>query len=120
MTTNNTESTRSSTSIERIITFVGSPNFGLRSINRDLELQCTFISNNQSLIQRLYTEKDLLFGLSNDTSSSSASSSSVKPVGPHLGAEYDVWSLPERKLYGWSWSNGLWIHLGRRILAPFF
>ena len=44
----------------------------------------------------------------------------VAAIGPHFGPHSNVWLHPGRKLTGWSWTSGSWIHLGSRILAPFF
>lgn len=189
-----------------MVSLVGSPNFGVRSSERDLELQCSFRTQDPGLVRRLECERDRLFGVhrppqrdgdqgqppspssasgnidhsgaqegssgpgvavgrrsyadavrlgtkpsrsppppaassqhsseqqppfpspvNKPPTAGSASSDGdahadvhVRPVGPHLGPNADVWSQSDRQLRGWTWSHGLWIHAGWRILAPFF
>ena len=42
-------------------TMVGSPNFGHRSVERDLEAQVTVVTRNQGLRERLHEEQRRLF-----------------------------------------------------------
>ena len=82
------------------ITMIGSPNFGRRSVERDLEAQVTILTSEESLRDALEEER----------------------VGLFEGAELvtdEVWQRPERQLSGWSWESGLWIHVGHRLVAPF-
>lgn len=44
------------------LTLVGSPNFGGRSVHRDLETQVAIVTKNAALRERLYEEKERLFG----------------------------------------------------------
>jgi CDP-diacylglycerol--glycerol-3-phosphate 3-phosphatidyltransferase len=118
-----------------MLTLIGSPNYGVRSSSLDLELQFEMRTRNTALVSRLQRECDILFGRQppdvppmgdqegyselRDTSAASAPSH-VSPVGAHLGPDFDVWSRPDRRLRGWNWASGWWVHIGSRIFAPFF
>jgi len=119
----------------RITTLVGSSNFGQRGLQRDLELQFEISSSDNSGTGRLFWEEaDNLFAFSQRQAHNCNASHNhwIKAVGPHLargvtykyGPERDVWcpkANPHRALQ-WraSWSNGIWIKAGKRILAGFF
>ena len=83
-----------------ILTMVGSPNFGRRSVERDLEAQVTVVTTDPVLRAALGQERDALFAHAAQVDDS-------------------VWQRPERQLGGWSWNAGAWIHLGHRIVARF-
>jgi CDP-diacylglycerol--glycerol-3-phosphate 3-phosphatidyltransferase len=127
------------------ITLVGSPNFGRRSAERDLELQVEIRTSDPALSWRLRAERDALFGWDIDRESSREALASsgqhpavvvaakeahekvphhaapyVTAVGPHLGPEADVWSRPARVMYGMSWHRGLWIGVAAKVLSGFF
>ena len=88
-----------------LTTLIGSPNFGRRSTERDLELQVEMRSTAPRFIRDFTAELDAL-------------RREVTPV--HVGLTSDVWVTPERQLWGWSWASGSWIRVARRVLAPFF
>jgi CDP-diacylglycerol---glycerol-3-phosphate 3-phosphatidyltransferase len=88
---------------------VGSPNFGRRSEVKDLELQFEIMSDDKETIEKLQAEKNALFH----------DSDSVEAVGDHFSPPNDVWSQRDRKIQGFSWSNGYWVELGWRIMAKF-
>ena len=44
-----------------IATLIGSPNFGYRSIEKDLEAQVTLVTKNQNLQKALHSENQKLF-----------------------------------------------------------
>merc|ERR1712222_170389 len=44
-----------------VLTMVGSPNFGYRSVERDLETQMVVVTSNDGLRDRLQQERDALF-----------------------------------------------------------
>uniref|UniRef100_A0A4W3K715 CDP-diacylglycerol--glycerol-3-phosphate 3-phosphatidyltransferase n=1 Tax=Callorhinchus milii TaxID=7868 RepID=A0A4W3K715_CALMI len=48
------------------LTLIGSPNFGYRSVHRDLEAQLAIVTENQELQQQLQQEQEHLYGLSNE------------------------------------------------------
>jgi CDP-diacylglycerol--glycerol-3-phosphate 3-phosphatidyltransferase len=96
---------------DTMLTLIGSPNFGRRSVERDLEMQLYVSTSDPALIQRLAEERDALF----DTHSQGAH---IKPVVRRV-AELDVWSQPERQISGTSYEKGWWIHVARRVLRPY-
>lgn len=51
------------------LTLIGSPNFGYRSIHRDLEAQIAIVTENQNLQQQLHEEQNRLYTCSNTVSS---------------------------------------------------
>ncbi|KAJ1128826.1 hypothetical protein NDU88_007200 [Pleurodeles waltl] len=51
------------------LTLIGSPNFGYRSIHRDLEAQIAITTENQNLQQQLHEEQNRLYTYSNTVSS---------------------------------------------------
>jgi CDP-diacylglycerol--glycerol-3-phosphate 3-phosphatidyltransferase len=81
------------------VTAVGSPNFGRRSFERDLELQLVCRSSNPSLRRALADE----------------CSHMLRHSEPVTDA---TWTQPQRRLHGWSWSNGAWIRVGWRFFSP--
>ncbi|KAM4664675.1 CDP-diacylglycerol--glycerol-3-phosphate 3-phosphatidyltransferase, mitochondrial [Discoglossus pictus] len=48
------------------LTLIGSPNFGYRSVHRDLEAQIAIVTENQELQQQLHQEQQRLYNLSSD------------------------------------------------------
>uniref|UniRef100_A0A6I8P1N5 CDP-diacylglycerol--glycerol-3-phosphate 3-phosphatidyltransferase n=1 Tax=Ornithorhynchus anatinus TaxID=9258 RepID=A0A6I8P1N5_ORNAN len=46
------------------LTLIGSPNFGYRSVHRDLEAQIAIVTENRALQQQLHQEQEQLYGLS--------------------------------------------------------
>ncbi|KAE8576146.1 hypothetical protein XENTR_v10004067 [Xenopus tropicalis] len=50
------------------LTLVGSPNFGYRSVHRDLEAQIALVTENKELQQQLHKEQQQLYNLSNAVS----------------------------------------------------
>lgn len=64
------------------LTLIGSPNFGHRSVYRDLEAQVAIVTNNQGLSEVLHEEKSRLY-------------SSVQSVTS------ETFMLPERKTPFW-------------------
>ena len=85
---------------EPYVNLVGSPNFGIRSITRDLECQLLVQTRDQRLQQDMEKEREALWRDS-------------CPV------ENALWRNPARRLHGKSWSHGIWISLGVKALKPF-
>merc|ERR1712013_75190 len=56
----------SSASVFPCLTMVGSPNYGYRSVNKDLETQVTIVSNNEGLRKQLGEEQSRLFNQSDE------------------------------------------------------
>lgn len=52
------------------LTLIGSPNFGYRSVHRDLEAQIAIVTDNQELQTQLQEEQDMLYQRSSEVSSS--------------------------------------------------
>ncbi|KAM4673897.1 CDP-diacylglycerol--glycerol-3-phosphate 3-phosphatidyltransferase, mitochondrial isoform 1-T4 [Amazona ochrocephala] len=52
------------------LTFIGSPNFGYRSVHRDLEAQVAIVTENKALQQQLHQEQEQLYLCSGVVSSS--------------------------------------------------
>ncbi|KAG8446447.1 hypothetical protein GDO86_014052 [Hymenochirus boettgeri] len=50
------------------LTLIGSPNFGYRSVHRDLEAQIALVTENQALQQQLHQEQEQLYNLSSSVS----------------------------------------------------
>ncbi|XP_069786107.1 CDP-diacylglycerol--glycerol-3-phosphate 3-phosphatidyltransferase, mitochondrial isoform X2 [Narcine bancroftii] len=48
------------------LTLIGSPNFGYRSVHRDLEAQLVIVTENRKLQQQLHQEQEHLYHLSNE------------------------------------------------------
>lgn len=112
-----------------MVSLVGSPNYGVRSVERDLELQMCMVTRNPGLVARMVTERDRLFGRWSVPHHSPGSkmgpaaeqpTAHVRPIGAHLGPVHDVFNHPGRAIGGWTWDKGWWIHVGRRVLARFF
>ena len=120
---------------------VGSSNYGMRGLHRDLELQVEMSTQDKGAMGRFALERDGLFNHPNKkntppqqnlTKGLREEGAWVRAVGPHLakaglaryGRERDVWcprATPHRALH-WraSWSTGVWIKVGKRVLAGFF
>lgn len=64
------------------LTFVGSPNFGYRSVYRDLEAQVAIVTENEKLSQDLHLEQERLYDCS-------------------VGVTENTFQLPERKVPFW-------------------
>jgi CDP-diacylglycerol--glycerol-3-phosphate 3-phosphatidyltransferase len=94
-----------------MVSLVGSPNFGARSAERDVELQVCLVTQDEGLTARLANERDGLWGRG---AGEEAGSGHTSPVG------LDVFAQPARQVGGWTWDRGYWIHAGRRILSRFF
>ena len=82
------------------VVMVGSPNFGRRSVDRDLEAQVTLVTNDPGLRAAFGEERDQLF-----------EGSTV--------VDEELWKQSQRQLVGWGWKAGRWIHVGHRVVAPF-
>ncbi|KAL0964693.1 hypothetical protein UPYG_G00327680 [Umbra pygmaea] len=52
------------------LTLIGSPNFGYRSVHRDLEVQIAIVTENQELQAKLHEEQERLYQRSTEVSSS--------------------------------------------------
>lgn len=52
------------------LTLIGSPNFGYRSVHRDLEAQIAIVTDNQELQAQLQEEQEMLYQRSTEVSSS--------------------------------------------------
>uniref|UniRef100_A0A3P9LPV7 CDP-diacylglycerol--glycerol-3-phosphate 3-phosphatidyltransferase n=1 Tax=Oryzias latipes TaxID=8090 RepID=A0A3P9LPV7_ORYLA len=52
------------------LTLIGSPNFGYRSVHRDLEAQIAIVTENEELQRRLQEEQEMLYRRSTEVSSS--------------------------------------------------
>ena len=99
---------------------VGSSNYGMRWLHRDLELQVEVSTRDAGACRALVAERERLFGRR----------SHVRAIGGHLpaalgyGAErsvFDARVAPHRALqWRHAWANGAWIHAGCRLLKPFF
>lgn len=122
-----------------VTTIVGSSNYGQRGLHRDLELQVEMSTRDKGLMGRLALERDGLFNHHPVRKSTTpllpnkgGEAAWVRAIGSHLtksglaryGRERDVWcprATPHRALH-WkaSWSTGVWIKVGKRVLAGFF
>ena len=86
-----------------IATTIGSPNFGYRSLQRDLECQFFMVTTNLELqkVSRILMRPVPFFWF-------------IHQRGVYWGSQYVV-------QYAWSWCrNGLCVSQGRRGLPPFF
>lgn len=125
-----------------VTSLVGSPNYGERSLRRDLELNVQIDTQDAELVGRLRRERDSMWGglaqsvpprslagtvdCSTDGHGDAGTgddSVTVVPVGDHLPtAAYpgaDVWRAGgERRLSGlWDWQRGWWIAVVRRLIV---
>lgn len=108
-----------------VSSFVGSSNFGRRSVDRDVELQVEIETADGALSQRLCDERDALFsgGRKAPAAVEVGVGDAAAPPAPaadwvrHVGGE--VWAQPSRQLRGWSWASGLWVHGGWRFFKYF-
>jgi CDP-diacylglycerol--glycerol-3-phosphate 3-phosphatidyltransferase len=104
----------------RFTTVVGSSNYGERGLERDLELQVEFTSEDAELCARLVEERDALWG----GPWVAAVGSHLVGTSPRYGADRNVWdaaAVPARALrWRLAWANGVWIRAGARALAKFF
>lgn len=86
-----------------LISLVGSPNFGRRSTERDLEVQFSFATRNERLMQVFTQEQQALWD-----------DHYVAEVGRHVPSTDErtgnVWARPERRIEGMTRTHGLWIH----------
>lgn len=64
------------------LTLIGSPNFGFRSVEKDLETQITIVTTNDSLRQQMHAEQYRLFAQSTPVSE-------------------ETFDLPDRKIPTW-------------------
>ncbi len=86
------------------VSYVGSPNYGLRSVTRDIELQMGVATRNKALMQRMQEEREHLF------SAPGVQQATVESL-----------SDPSRCIQPrWAWANGAWIHAGWRLLGAYF
>ncbi|KDR24277.1 CDP-diacylglycerol--glycerol-3-phosphate 3-phosphatidyltransferase, mitochondrial [Zootermopsis nevadensis] len=69
-----------------ILTFIGSPNFGYRSVDRDLETQIAIVTKNPHLQQSLLEERERLYALGNPFTSETLSKPDRKyaPIWVHV------------------------------------
>jgi hypothetical protein len=85
------------------MSLVGSPNFGRRSTERDLEVQYSFATRNKRLIQTFTREQETLWD-----------NEHVAEVGRHVSSTNErtgnVWARPDRRIIGMTRTHGLWIH----------
>ena len=86
-----------------IVSLVGSPNFGRRSTERDLELQFAFATRNAALAARLRREQEALFA-----------SAHVAEV------RRETWHGDDRRIEGMGWRRGRWIHAFLAVFAALF
>lgn len=117
---------------DTMCTLAGSPNYGQRGLARDCELQLEFLTAEPGLVQRFLHERDELFGRHAGLPPATQRAGPwTRAVGPHLvasgsaryGADRDVWSpAVAHRWLRWrlSWSQGVWIRVGARVLAGFF
>lgn len=86
-----------------LMSLVGSPNFGRRSTERDLEVQYSFATRNERLIQIFTREQETLWD-----------NEHVAEVGRHVPSTNErtgnVWARPDRRIIGMTRTHGLWIH----------
>lgn len=83
------------------VVFVGSPNLGRRSVDRDAECQLMITTDNAGLRQRLAQERDALF-----------------ESGYAVEADEARLTAADRRVGGWSWQQGAWIRIGYQIAGP--
>ena len=50
------------------MTLIGSPNFGFRSVSRDLEAQLAIVTENKTLKQKLHDERSRLYSTTSTVS----------------------------------------------------
>ena len=86
-----------------VVSLVGSPNFGRRSTERDLELQFAFSTRDAGLVARLRGEREALW-----------SSAHVAEV------RRDTWQRDDRRIEGAGWRRGRWIHAFLAVFAALF
>ena len=86
---------------DRFLTVVGSSNFGIRSVARDVELQFAIEGQDPQLRAAFVQEQQRLF----------------------QGAERvdaSLWHRSDRVIVpGLRWSNGTWLHAGWRMFKPY-
>ena len=92
----------------RMVSLVGSPNFGRRSTERDLELQFCFATRDAALVSRFVRERDALW-----------SAAHAAEVGLRVRGG-DVWARPGRRLEGMGLRHGLWVHAFLRVFGGHF
>ena len=86
------------------LSFIGSPNYGLRSVTRDIELQLGVATRDEGLMQRMQEERSKLFNA----------------PGVQRATEASL-AAPERSIQAsMAWANGAWIHAGWRLLGAYF
>ena len=86
-----------------MLSLVGSPNFGLRSTERDLELQFSFATADGGLVARLEQEQRTLWGA---------------PDARRM--ERATWAQPGRRIEGLRGNRGLWIHAFLAVFRGLF
>jgi hypothetical protein len=92
------------------VTLVGSPNFGARSAERDLESQCVIATTNVALRRQLDGEWGSLTALGEGEGGEPAVAERVDDA---------LLAKPERQLKGWGWQRGRWIRPVTRKIASF-
>lgn len=85
----------------QFLTVVGSSNFGVRSVERDLELQFVIEGADAAMAEGLAQERDALFQHSS-------------PVSDATFQAED-----RRIIEGLRWSNGSWLHFGWKLFRPY-
>ena len=89
---------------EVCLTAVGSPNYGVRSVQRDLELGLGIVTGHAGLAQAVEGERAGLF-----------QGEGVQD------ATLETLAAPDRVIQGgWNWPSGFWVHGGWRLLRPGF
>jgi phosphatidylserine/phosphatidylglycerophosphate/cardiolipin synthase-like enzyme len=86
-----------------MVSLVGSPNFGRRSTERDLELQFAFATRDAALSARLRGEQEALWDAAHVTE-----------------VCRDTRLRDDRRIEGMSWRRGRWIHAFLAVFAALF
>ncbi len=100
------------------LSIVGSSNFGVRSVERDLEVQfviegaCTFCAPSVHLTP---------FAVPGTNAELSAAFDEEQQALFSRAAEVtaSTFELPSRRVSGFSWASGMWIHLGVHLFGPY-
>jgi phosphatidylserine/phosphatidylglycerophosphate/cardiolipin synthase-like enzyme len=85
-----------------VVSLVGSPNFGVRSLERDLELSVAVVSRDKTLALRLQQEQQRLLDHARPTTLESLEADPSRRI--------------ERR---WTWARGPWLHFAHRFFGPY-